>query len=91
MPWEALAKLLTALDDLRGIRLARATKVLHKKRPDQIPILDEVVARYLQTYVVRQRSAPSWASNHLVDRRGFGRVQSGGVITTAHQPQFRIL
>lgn len=47
VPWRELKSLYVAVDGLRGIGLARATKVLHKKRPALIPILDEVVARYL--------------------------------------------
>lgn len=45
--WPALQDLFVAVDGLAGIGLARATKVLHKKRPALIPILDEVVVRYL--------------------------------------------
>jgi hypothetical protein len=47
VPWSALNGLFGALDNLPGIRLARATKILHKKRPALIPILDGVVVGYL--------------------------------------------
>jgi len=47
VPWDALEDLYGALSGLPGIGLARATKVLHKKRPRLIPILDDVVQRYL--------------------------------------------
>ena len=47
IPWQALEDLYTAFDDLPGVGLARLTKVLHKKRPALIPILDSVVDRYL--------------------------------------------
>jgi len=48
VPWEALGNLLATLDGLPGVKLARATKILHKKRPALIPILDDVVVRYLE-------------------------------------------
>jgi hypothetical protein len=62
VPWKPLAKLLAALEGLPGIRLARATKVLHKKRPALVPILDEVVVRYLEPYVATAQLAPSWGA-----------------------------
>ena len=49
VPWDALGWLFASLEGLPGIGMARATKILHKKRPALIPILDEVVARYLVT------------------------------------------
>jgi hypothetical protein len=48
VPWVAVRRLFAALDGLPGIALARATKVLHKKRPALVPILDEVVVGYLE-------------------------------------------
>jgi hypothetical protein len=47
IPWEALDHLYKAFEGLPGVGLARITKVLHKKRPALIPILDSVVDRYL--------------------------------------------
>jgi hypothetical protein len=47
VPWGPLRELYAALDGLPGIGLARATKILHKKRPALVPVLDEVVVRYL--------------------------------------------
>ena len=49
IPWAALQKLFAAMDGIEEVGLPRATKVLHKKRPALIPILDEVVVKYLRT------------------------------------------
>lgn len=38
-----LEKLLALLDGVKEVRLAVGTKILHRKRPDLIPILDSVV------------------------------------------------
>jgi Family of unknown function (DUF6308) len=48
IPWTALESLFAAMDGIEEVGLPRATKVLHKKRPALIPILDEVVVRYLR-------------------------------------------
>ncbi len=47
IPWRALGDLYQALEGLPRIGLPRITKVLHKKRPALIPILDSVVEQYL--------------------------------------------
>jgi hypothetical protein len=47
IPWQALNDLYRAFEGLPGVGLPRLTKVLHKKRPALIPILDSVVDRYL--------------------------------------------
>ena len=47
IPWLALEQLFTATLGPE-VGPARATKILHKKRPALIPILDSVVARYCQ-------------------------------------------
>jgi hypothetical protein len=47
VPWDALGRLYATLEGLPGIGLARTTKILHKKRPALVPVLDDVVARYL--------------------------------------------
>jgi Family of unknown function (DUF6308) len=49
VPWEALELLLLALAGLDEVGLPRATKVLHKKRPALVPILDSVVETYLRS------------------------------------------
>jgi len=48
VPWEALTSLLWAIKGAPEVGLARATKVLHKKRPALIPILDAVLEKYLR-------------------------------------------
>src|SRR6202022_3985015 len=42
IPWAGLEQLLRAVAGIPEVGLPRATKVLHKKRPALIPILDEV-------------------------------------------------
>lgn len=48
IPWRALELLMQAVDGIPEVRLARQTKVLHKKRPALIPVLDSVVEAYLR-------------------------------------------
>jgi hypothetical protein len=48
IPWRALEELMRAMDRIPEVRLARQTKVLHKKRPALIPILDSVLETYLR-------------------------------------------
>jgi hypothetical protein len=47
IPWQQLEALCGAFENLPGVGLPRLTKVLHKKRPALVPILDSVVGRYL--------------------------------------------
>lgn len=47
VPWGPLRDLFRAFEGLPGVGLPRLTKVLHKKRPALIPILDSIVDRYL--------------------------------------------
>ena len=49
IPWVALAELMAAFEGVPKVGLPRATKVLHKKRPALIPILDSVIERYLRS------------------------------------------
>ena len=42
IPWDALGSLFQSVI-AKNVRLARATKILHMKRPNLIPILDSVV------------------------------------------------
>lgn len=58
IPWAELVTLFRAMDDIPEVRLPRQTKVLHKKRPALIPILDSVVEGYL-----RQVDAPRRAGD----------------------------
>jgi hypothetical protein len=48
IPWVGIQHLLQAAAGIQGVGLPRATKVLHKKRPALIPILDSVVEQYLR-------------------------------------------
>jgi hypothetical protein len=48
IPWQAIEELMRAMEGITEVKLARQTKVLHKKRPALIPILDSVVATYLR-------------------------------------------
>jgi hypothetical protein len=45
--WDALEELLSIMISIKGVDISVATKVLHKKRPALIPILDSVVRDYL--------------------------------------------
>ncbi len=45
--WDALHGLYRALSGLPAVGVPRMTKVLHRKRPALVPILDEVVRSYL--------------------------------------------
>ncbi len=49
VPWEALEQLLSVMISIKGVDISVATKILHKKRRDLIPILDSVVQDYLLT------------------------------------------
>jgi len=48
IPWEALSELLDVFLSVKGFRCPRVSKILHKKRPSLIPILDE--ERIIKTY-----------------------------------------
>ncbi len=48
VPWQALEGLIRAMQGIPEVKLARQTKVLHKKRPALIPILDSVLETYLR-------------------------------------------
>jgi len=48
VPWQGLQALLLAAAEIEEVGLPRATKVLHKKRPALLPILDSVVEQYLR-------------------------------------------
>jgi hypothetical protein len=47
IPWDGLRSLVAAFDGVPAIGLARITKVMHRKRPALIPLLDSVVEAYL--------------------------------------------
>jgi hypothetical protein len=47
IPWDGLRSVVAAFDGVPAVGLARITKVMHRKRPALIPILDSVVEAYL--------------------------------------------
>jgi len=47
VPWEALHALFAAFEGIPAVGLPRTTKILHKKRPALVPILDSVLEEYL--------------------------------------------
>jgi hypothetical protein len=60
----ALSRLITFMCDLPGIKLPKTAKILHKKRPSVLPVLDTVVQyNYWPTWVpsVRGRSNGDYA------------------------------
>jgi hypothetical protein len=48
IPWFQLEELFRAMSGIPEVKLPRQTKVLHKKRPALVPILDSVVEVYLR-------------------------------------------
>jgi len=46
VPWQALENLMRAALDVRFVGLGVATKILHKKRPHLIPVMDGFVEKY---------------------------------------------
>ncbi|MCU1488631.1 MAG: hypothetical protein JWM85_36 [Acidimicrobiaceae bacterium] len=71
--WAALEALLAAFEGVPEVGLPRASKVLHKKRPGLIPILDSVVEEYL----VRHHRVPP----------GGGLATRGIVLTRAYRAE----
>lgn len=65
VPWDALEQLMRAMDGIPEVGLPRQTKVLHKKRPALIPILDSVLEKYLRTVDRIRRTGDS--SHDAVD------------------------
>lgn len=53
IPWEALSELFNAFLSVEGFRCPRVSKILHKKRPALVPILDgkRVIKTYYQPVV----------------------------------------
>lgn len=46
LPWEQIQDLFERFLDQKGFRISRVSKILHKKRPDLIPILDERIVKH---------------------------------------------
>ena len=49
VPWQALEGLMRAALDVRFVGLGVATKILHRKRPHLIPMIDRVVEGYYES------------------------------------------
>jgi len=49
VPWTALEELLRAALEVKFVRLAVATKILHKKRPHLLPIVDSYLEKYYRS------------------------------------------
>ena len=46
IPWRAIAAMFEEFEHIKHAKLAVASKILHKKRPTLIPIMDDIVRRY---------------------------------------------
>lgn len=65
IPWKALGDLFAAVL-MEHVRIASATKILHKKRPELIPIFDSVVVdNYAYPLVSSSRKNFSWMPEPL--------------------------
>lgn len=79
IPWQALEELMRAMDGIPEVRLARQTKVLHKKRPGLIPILDSVLETYLrQVDGLRRTGDPARDAVGLI--RSYKRELDGNLL-----------
>lgn len=72
IPWGALEELMRAMQGIPEVKLARQTKVLHKKRPALIPILDSILATYLRR-VDRLRPTSDTAADTVALIRSYKR------------------
>ena len=51
IPWDAVRELFNEFETVKGAKLAVATKILHKKRPQLLPMFDrQVLDHYRQAY-----------------------------------------
>jgi hypothetical protein len=48
IPWETIVAMFEEFEHTWGTKLAVGSKILHKKRPELIPIMDDVVRRYYE-------------------------------------------
>lgn len=60
IPWEELRNLFQAMCAIEDVAGAKATKILHKKRPYLIPIYDSILEGYCRKHIPRWSSL-SWA------------------------------
>jgi hypothetical protein len=73
IPWILLTRLFDAFSDIRGIGFSKMTKVLHRKRPALIPMLDSVVQAYLATDDPGTRSSGSFGERATALVRSYKR------------------
>jgi hypothetical protein len=78
VPWSGLGALMGAVHGAPEVGLPRATKVLHKKRPALIPILDSVVEAYLRGVEGFERSG-DFARDAVTLTRGYKRELEAGL------------
>jgi hypothetical protein len=48
IPWDTIVEMFEEFEHMRHAKLAVASKILHKKRPALIPIMDNVVRKYYE-------------------------------------------
>lgn len=70
IPWEELRTLFQAMCAIEDIAGAKATKILHKKRPSLIPIYDSILEGYCKKRVPRW-STLSWADGLVECMKAF--------------------
>ncbi|MEX2236501.1 MAG: DUF6308 family protein [Dehalococcoidia bacterium] len=66
IPWDAVRSLIRATV-APGIGLSRATKILHKKRPALIPVIDEPIMRYALRVTPNLPSEPAEATVRVME------------------------
>ncbi|MDQ0923379.1 hypothetical protein QF038_001887 [Pseudarthrobacter sp. W1I19] len=69
--YDAMQKLYSLITDIHGVSWAKASKVLHFKRPHLFPILD---SRLMELY-----RAPALAAAKHYEQRGFKRMYWGAI------------
>lgn len=66
VPWNELQTLFKVFCDIPYAKEAVASKILHRKRPSLIPIIDSVIGKYLNE--VRGHPAPGCISERIIDQ-----------------------
>ncbi len=75
VPWNHLADLFNSFCAIRGVGPAVATKILHKKRPALIPIIDSVMIGYFKAEKMQTLPDSSPIGNRIVVNLRFLREQ----------------
>lgn len=70
IPWQSVERAISALCSVSGAKVAVATKILHKKRPRLIPILDSVMDAH---YAVAPEKGRTWGGYTVALMRLFRR------------------